>query len=74
MRSTKPKIRRKKSHSSYKMKFVTAVKRSGSIQIKEILVPSGSATVSAETNSDSQSMEAVVDHNNECMCPDTIGD
>ena len=75
MRSTKPKIRRKKSRSTIEMNFVTGLKRSGTIQIKRILVPlSSSATVSARTNLDSQSMEAMVDDNNEPTCPNTIGD
>jgi len=73
MRSAKLKIRRKKNRST--MNFVTALKRSGSVQIKKILVPlSSSTTVSARTNLDSHSVEAVVDHNSEPMCPDTIGD
>ena len=74
MISAKPKIRRKKSRSTIEMNFVTALKRSGSIQMKRILVPlSSSATVSARTNSDSQSVEAMIDHNNEPTCSDSIG-
>ena len=57
------------------MNFVTALKRSGSVQIKRILVPlSNSATVSATTTSDSQPVDPLADHNiSEPTCPYTIG-
>ena len=71
MRSTKPTIRRKKNRSTVEMKFVTALKRSGSIQIKRMLVPLSSSA--AVITSDSPSVDPMVEHNNEPMCPDTIG-
>ena len=73
VKSAKPKIRRKKNRS-YEMNFVTALKRSGSVQIKRTLVPlSSSATVSGN-NSDFQSVEPMADHNSEPTFPNVIGD
>ena len=71
MKSTKPKIRRKKKRSTIEMNFVTAVKKSGSVEIKKLLVPLSSSAL--DISLESQTVKGMVDQNNELTFPDVIG-
>ena len=53
------------------MNFVTAVKKSGSVEIKKLLVPLSSSA--SDISLESQTAKAMVDQNNELTFPDVIG-